>query len=112
MGLGEHFGLIANCDEPKCKLHSEGYVAATYAEHSTSASSFCSDGLLTEGFVESGEKEQTCRNRCTMDSRCKYYSLWSSGWCRLTSSCITTSQDGSHSIIVRAKIGGDSNVMP
>merc|ERR1719221_1825912 len=50
-GLGEHFGLIATCDEPRCKLHSDGYVAARYVTHSTSASSFCADGLLSESFV-------------------------------------------------------------
>merc|ERR1711920_305046 len=100
------------CDEPKCKLHSDGYVAARYVTHSTSASSFCADGLLSESFVEHGDKEQTCKNRCTMDTRCKYYSLWESGWCRLTSSCSATSQDGSHSIVVRAKLDGSSTAKP
>merc|ERR1712232_552397 len=86
-GKGEHFGLIAACGEPKCKLHSDGYEAEAYKTLRAAGTELCDDGIITEGHISHGDPKKTCEDRCTLNKQCVYYSIYESGWCRLTSSC-------------------------
>uniref|UniRef100_A0A7S4WFA8 Apple domain-containing protein n=1 Tax=Alexandrium monilatum TaxID=311494 RepID=A0A7S4WFA8_9DINO len=99
-GEQERFGLIAGCGEPRCKLHSDGYDVAYYAVHRDLEKAFCRDRPLFDGFANN---PRDCRNRCSMDARCKFYSLWQSNWCRLTETCRWLSRDGDHLMTIYRK---------
>jgi len=90
-GANEYFGLISACDEPACKVASEGYAAATYSQFDDPAARSCGDASL---YNDWSRGETHCRNKCTLDPNCQYYGIWPHShdgnyWCKLTASCNT-----------------------
>jgi len=108
-GEGEHFGLIAKCDDPACKVTSAGFEAGSYELHMGSVSTKCGDAPLYDAWVIGGEDH--CRNLCTLhDDRCRFYSIWPHShenhhWCRLTSFCDLPQSSAPHVISTYKRLG-------
>jgi len=101
-GDTEHFGLIESCDAPQCKLHGESYEVARYQQHGASSNRYC--GNSPSLFDEFSQGPEDCRNKCTLLSSCRYYSVWETNWCRLTEACSWTVAQGTHSIKIYEKL--------
>eukprot|EP00440_Ansanella_granifera_P012644 gb/GFBE01013739.1/.p1 GENE.gb/GFBE01013739.1/~~gb/GFBE01013739.1/.p1 ORF type:complete len:907 (+),score=157.69 gb/GFBE01013739.1/:1-2721(+) len=100
-GSWEHFGLIEACNEPRCKLHAEGFDAAGYKLFHATSNRYCGNPAL---FDEFSQGEHDCRNRCTLHPDCKFYSHWQTNWCRLTSECSWTVPFGDHAITIHEQL--------
>mmetsp|Transcript_135362 Transcript_135362/g.350758 ORF Transcript_135362/g.350758 Transcript_135362/m.350758 type:complete len:575 (-) Transcript_135362:62-1786(-) len=103
-GANEFFGLISECDEPKCKVISDGYEAADYTEFDGPAARSCGDAPLYNSWSRG---EENCKNKCTLDPHCKYFGIWPHShnghyWCKLTSTCTTWTSD-SHQVSTHKK---------
>jgi len=107
-GAGEHFGLVATCDDPACKVKSAGFEAGSYSLFFGPGKTTCGDAALYNDWVVGGQ--QHCRNRCTMLEQCRFYTIWPLShddhyWCRLTSSCDLKEATDPHVVSVYARLG-------
>merc|ERR1712050_492217 len=60
------------------------------------------------GHIASSESDgyEDCKSRCSAESSCTYFSLWSTGganWCHLTSGCAQLAQQSKHTITIYQK---------
>merc|ERR1719464_495675 len=92
-------------------------TSTTTATTSTTATSTPDDYLILHGpghnycnagNIASSESDgyDDCKSRCSADSSCMYFSLWSTGgvnWCHLTSGCAQLAQQSFHTITVYQK---------
>mmetsp|Transcript_2690 Transcript_2690/g.7730 ORF Transcript_2690/g.7730 Transcript_2690/m.7730 type:complete len:634 (+) Transcript_2690:41-1942(+) len=89
-GADEHFGLIAGCDQPKCKIASAGFQPFKYKLYIPPGKYACGGRLIFDNWVVGGKT--TCQNKCEMDPNCYFYGIWPHShdnmyWCRLTRAC-------------------------
>mmetsp|Transcript_464 Transcript_464/g.1184 ORF Transcript_464/g.1184 Transcript_464/m.1184 type:complete len:578 (-) Transcript_464:398-2131(-) len=107
-GEGEHFGLVATCTSPDCKVRSDGWVSQSYREVSSDSTDVCGGGTsLFNDFVHSSDE---CRDRCTMESQCSFYSLFAAeqdgrGWCKLTPTCDSKESSGDKLVTIMEREG-------
>ena len=59
------------------------YTKSCSAALITNARSYCADTPIAEDFV----RWESCQSKCEADDYCRYFSVWSTGWCRLTATC-------------------------
>merc|ERR1712026_302423 len=70
---------------------------------------FCADNIFWRAMTNVRKDE--CRTKCTADSRCKYYSLWSTGWCLMSETCDKKQRDGRSSITIYQKEAGRASIL-
>ncbi|CAK0896339.1 unnamed protein product [Prorocentrum cordatum] len=115
-GKTEAFGLVGRCDEPTCKVVASPSFQTYDYQVFGNASEKCGGLVLFDGPSYGAEN---CQNKCSMDSRCAFFTRWPNSWeydgqdvywCRLTESCCDTEVvDDYLQVYAKRVVGYDPN---